>query len=163
MRAHDLQTALPTVGRTTPVTEAARLIAADGASAIVITGQTGAPLAIAAAVDILRLMLPTYVLDDQSLAGVIDDTGGAERWAAIDRRTIGDLVDDEGVTVRSILTVDADATVMEVAARMLDAHLPVAYVAGTPAESPGFVTLGAVLDAFLDSRPSDDTDRTTGR
>lgn len=161
VRAHDLQTTLPTVRRTTPVTDAAHLIASGDNAAIVITDRDGAPLAIAAAVDVLRLMLPTYVLDDLSLAGMIDEIGGAERWAAIDNKTIGDLVDDDGVTVRSILTVDADATVMEVAARMLDAHHPVAYVAGTPADKPGFVTLGAVIEAFLQSRPAADHGRGT--
>ncbi|MEP6478150.1 MAG: hypothetical protein ABJB03_02070 [Rhodoglobus sp.] len=134
--------------RTTNAVEGARLIARDRLAALVVADASGAPKAVVSSADVLGLLVPSYVLDDMSLAGVLDEAGAEEVWAQAAEHTIGELLDDDGVNVREILRIDADATLVEVAALMVDAHAQIAVVNGTNA-MPKFVTLPAVMDAIL--------------
>lgn len=149
MRARDLQTPLPIVDRTTMALDAARLIARDGLPALVVADEAGKPAAVISAVDVLGLLVPGYVLDDMSLAGVFDEKGSEELWAPGGKRVLGELLDDVGVRVRNILVVDAEATIVEVAARMAEAHAQLALVKSSATGEPGFVQLPAVMDAIL--------------
>jgi CBS domain-containing protein len=149
MRAVDLQVALPVVRRETTAVEAGRLIAEGGLVGLVIANDAGTPAAILSAVDVLQLMIPDYVLDDPSLAGVFDEEGARELWELLDKRTIAELIDDEGVAVRKILTADPEDTLIEVAARMVDARTQIARVKGAPDAAPMFVTLPSVMGAIL--------------
>ena len=149
MRAADLQVALPVVRRETTAVEAARLIAEGGLVGLVIANDAGTPVAILSAVDVLQLMVPDYVLDDPSLAGVFDEKGATELWESLDRRTIAELMDDNRVAVRKILAVDPGDTLIEVAARMVEARTQIVRVKGAPRESPVFVTLPSVMSAIL--------------
>lgn len=97
--------------------------------------------------DVLGLLVPSYVLQDMSLAGVLDEAGAEEMWSYADNHTIGELLDDDGVRVRELLSVDGDSTLIETAALMVDAHAQIAVVNKT--DPPMFVTLPAVMDAIL--------------
>jgi CBS domain-containing protein len=80
MRADDMQVSLPVVRRETTAVEAGRLIADSGLVGLVVANRQGVPAAIISAVDVLRLMVPGYLLDDVSLAGVFDEAGSGELW-----------------------------------------------------------------------------------
>jgi hypothetical protein len=149
MRAKDLQVRLPVVDRTTTAVAAARLIASDDLAALIVADDHGMPTAVIAAVDVLGLLVPEYVIEDIALAGVFDDRGSEEVWAKGARRDLGELLDDVGIRVHDILTVDSDATIVEVAARMVDAHAHIAYVADSSSQEPAFVLLPTVMDAIL--------------
>lgn len=149
MHASDLQDRFPVVARGTNAVEAARLIAADHRAGLVIADKKGIPVAVVSAVDVLGLLVPAYVRDDMALAGVLDEKAAEEVWDRASDRTIGDLLDDDNVRIYDLLTVDADATVLEVAAQMADARVQIALVAGVPGEEPWFVTLPVVMDAIL--------------
>ncbi|WP_427007749.1 hypothetical protein [Pseudarthrobacter sp. H2] len=140
---------LPVVRRETTAVEAGRLIAEGGLVGLVIADSAGIPVAILSAVDVLQLMVPDYVLDDPSLAGVFDEKGAGELWEHLDERTIGELLDDDGVTVSRILTIEPEDTLIEMAARMVDARTQIARVSGSPDDAPTFVTLPAVINAIL--------------
>ncbi|MGO4588543.1 hypothetical protein [Paenarthrobacter sp. 2TAF44] len=152
MRAADLQVSLPVIHRETTAVEAGRLIAGGGMVGLVIANDAGTPVAIVSAVDVLQLMIPDYVLDDPSLAGVFDEKGAAELWDVLDRRTIAELIADDRVAVRKILTVDPGDTLIEVAARMVEARTQIVRVRGPRHETPMFVTLPAVMSAILQDR-----------
>lgn len=149
MHASDIQGRFPVVGRGTSAVEAARLIAAEHRAALVIADKEGAPVAVVSSVDVLGLLVPPYVLDDMTLAGVFDEKSAEEVWGQAANRTIGELLDDDGVRIYDLLTVDADATVLEVAAQMADSRVQIAMVAGPSGGEPWFVTLPAVMDAIL--------------
>lgn len=149
MRARDLQTAMPVVNRDTTAMEAAKLIAGSNVVGLVIADRRGVPVALVSAIDVLTLMLPGYLLDDLSLAAVFDEQGAEDLWGNLRQRTIGELIDDEGVATRRILTVEPDDTVVEVAARMAGTRSQLALVAGSPADHPSFVTLPAVMEAIV--------------
>ncbi len=149
MHASDLQDRFPVVGRDTNAVEAARLIAADHRAGLVIADKKGTPVAVVSAVDVLGLLVPAYVRDDMALAGVLDEKAAEEVWDRASVRTIGDLLDDDDVRIYDLLTVDADATVLEIAAQMAEARAQIAMIAGVAGDEPWFVTLPVVMDAIL--------------
>ena len=149
MRVSELAISLPVVDRETSVVTAAQIIARDSRASIVVANAVGHPVAAIAAIDVLRVLVPRYVMDDVSLAAVFDEKGADEVWRDVPERTIGELVDDDESRVLDILEVEPDDTLLEVAARMADARAVVALVKGASGESLKFVTLPAVLDAVL--------------
>lgn len=149
MLVSDLAIPLPMVDRTTSVVVAAQIIARDSRVSIVVADRSGHPVAAISAVDVLRGLVPGYVLDDVSLAAVFDEKGADEVWADVPDRTIGDLLDDDESRALNILEVDADTTLLDVAAQMASRHVVIAFVKGSPVGAPKFVTVPAVLDAVL--------------
>ena len=149
VHASDLQVGIPMVDRHTSALTAARLIAKRHFAGLVIADEHGNPIATLSAVDVLRVMVPGYIRDDMSLAGVFDERGAEEVWEHLDGRTIGELLDDDGVNLFDLLRVDADATLVEIAAQMAEARVLVALVAGTEKDTPAFVTLPSVMEAIL--------------
>ena len=148
MRASDIHKALQPITRVTTALEAARLIAADRLAALVIANDAGTPVAVVSAVDVLGLLVPSYIMSDLSLSGVFDESGAQEIWAGSAQRTIAELLDDTGVRKHELLIVDADATLVEIAAQMADERAQIALVRGTENE-PRFVLLPDVMDAII--------------
>lgn len=149
MRVSEIAVSLPTVDRDMSVLMAAQIIARDSRASIVVADATGRPEAVISAIDVLRALVPRYVLDDASLAAVFDEKGADEIWSEVHVVTIGELIDDDQSRVLTILEVDPDATLLEVAARLSEKRTLVAFVTGSDAREPKFVTLPAVLDAVL--------------
>ncbi len=97
----------------------------------------------------LRLALPRYVLDDPSLGRVWDEASAdllADRMAG---RTVADLVAaldiEDG---RPETTVDGDATMVEIAAVMASAHVPVVAVVDKGTYI-GVVTVNRLVERLL--------------
>ena len=149
MHASDIATTLPIVDRNTQALKAANLIAVDDAGGLIVANLEGQPVGVVAAVDILRLLLPGYLRDDMSLAAVVDEKGAEEMWTTAANRTLGELIDDDAVRMPELIEVDADATIVEIAAIMADARAYVVLVRAPKSEKPKFVTLPAVMDAIV--------------
>ena len=149
MRISELAITLPVVERGMSALAAAHIIARDSRASIVVADAHGKPAAVISAVDVLRALMPRYVLDDVSLAAVFDEKGADEVWSEVPVQTIGELIDDEESRVLKILEVDSDATLLDVAAHMAQERTLVAMLRGVAGETPKFVTLPAVLDAVL--------------
>jgi CBS domain-containing protein len=128
---------------------AAQIIARDSRASIVVADARGKPEAVISAVDVLRALVPRYVLGDVSLAAVFDEKGADEVWDEVPIQTIGELIDDEESRVSSILEVEPDATLLDVAAQMAQERALVAVVKGPKSDPSKFVTLPALLDAVL--------------
>lgn len=147
MRAHDLEVSLPLVDHHTSALDAARMIAGERLATLVVADEAGRPSSVVSAIDVLGLLIPSYLRDDTFLSGVLDELGSDEIWDEARRRTVGELLEDDAVDVHDILTVEPDATLVEVATRMADARATIALVeGGGPAR---FVTLPSVMDAIL--------------
>ena len=126
------------------------IVVGGGLAGLVIADDTGTPVAIVSAVDVLRLLIPGYVVEDMALAGVFDERGAEEVWSHAADRKIGELVDDDKVHIHEILKIDADATPDEIAAEMADARVQIAMVRPIDQDAPpGFLTLPAVIEAIL--------------
>jgi hypothetical protein len=135
--ASDLQVSLPTLNRRTPAVVAARLFARGSHEALVVSDDDGAPAAVISAPDVLGILVASEPAEE-----------GADT-------TIGDLLDDSGTRVAPIVRVDADASLLEIAACMADARTPIAVVDGDP-RAPRFIPLALVLDAVLAARGHSD-------
>lgn len=149
MRAIDLRTPLPVVDRNTTALDAAHLVATGGLPGLVVADPSGKPVAVLSSVDVLGLLVPNYVMEDMSLAGVFDEQAAEEVWAHVGERTLAELLDDDGVRVHDILKVDADASLVEIAAQMVDAHAQIALLKEPAGTEPGFILLPAVMQAIL--------------
>lgn len=149
MRARDLASALPIVDRSMSAIDALRLIARDDLLGVVVVDATGHPAELVSTVDVARMMLPRYVRSDLSLANVLGEVGTDDLHDELRDRTVGDLVDAEEVTTRRVLTVDGDAHLVEITARLVDARAQVALVHDDSRDEPVFVTLPMVLDAIV--------------
>ena len=161
MHASDLQTCITMVDRHTSAQRAAKLIAAGGLPGLVIADAKGKPVTVVSAADVLGLMIPSYIREDMSLAGVFDERGAEEIWQHLEGRTIGDLLDDDGVHTFDLIKVAANATVVEVAAHMAEARAQIALVDGTQDSEPAFVTLPTVMKAILSFKPTPDDAETS--
>lgn len=157
MRASELETSLPLVDLHTPALDAARMIAGERLAVLVIADASGRPSSLVSAIDVLGLLIPSYLRDDRFLSGVLDENGSDEVWAEARRRTIGELVEDDAVDVHDIVAVEPDATLVEVAALMAEERTSVALVIRGDGP-PRFVTLPTVMEAILglaDRHPDD--------
>lgn len=151
MRANDLQVATPTVHRGTTAREAGRLIASGVRIGLVIANEAGVPEATVSATEVLRLMLPGYVLDDFSLAHVLGEADSEEVWEHLEQRTIGELVDDEAVPLHDLVVVNSDDTVLEIAAAMVEAKSQLALVGPLAAGPAALISLPAVMTAIVEA------------
>lgn len=159
MHVSDLAIPLPIVGRDTTAVAAAKIIAHGERVSLVVADAAGRPVAVVSAVDLLRILIPRYLLGDASLAAMFDERGADEVWAETGDRTIGELLDDDESRVLTLLRVDGDATVLEAAAQFAQERAVVAVVDGMPGAEPRFVMLPALLEAILRLRePSSDRD-----
>jgi CBS domain-containing protein len=148
MRAADLAQPLPLVVRDRSVADAGRVIADHGRIGVVVCDRSGTPIGMITALDVFRLALPDYLVDDPSLAATLDEHSIADLIERLRRKTVGEVIEDGSVRLRPVPTVDAEANVLEVAAVLVSAGTTVAVVAGDP-DRPRFVTLPTVLDAIV--------------
>ncbi len=149
MHASEIAAPLTVVDRSTPALDAVRLIADRDLVGLVVAEADGHPSAVVSSVDLVRFMLPGYLLDDLSLTNTVGDVGLADLNQGLQDRTVGDLVDDSGVEVRAVPLVPADAGPVEIAARMVDARTQVTLVEQPAGAAPVFVTLPGLLDAIV--------------
>ena len=128
--------------------DAVRLMAEQRLPGLVVTDPQGRPLTILPASEVVRLLVPAYIQDDPSLAGVLGEQ-------AADR--IADKLG--GKSVEQVLpksaphmpTVNSDDTIVEVAAVMARDHSPlVAVVAGK--QLLGVITASRLLEVVLRGR-----------
>ncbi len=82
MHAEDIVEEFPVVSVDSNALDAARMMAEHRLPGIVVTDSSGLPYAVLPASQVVRFIVPSYVQDDPSLAGVIDeswaDQGGRE-------------------------------------------------------------------------------------
>lgn len=152
MHLRDIAISLPVLTRSTTGLDAARRIAGDRLAALVVADASGHPASVLPASAVLGLLIPRYLREDPRLAAVLDDATADELWEAAGRHTVGELLDREGVRVFDVVTVDPDATLVEVATLMAAAGTSIALLGGDPPGGPWFLTLPAVLDAALAAR-----------
>lgn len=151
MRATDIRTAIPMVDRDLSVAEASRVIADSGKTGVVVGNGPAGPIGVITALDVLRLALPDYLLEDSSLAATLDEQAIEEMIAPLRDKSLAEVIGDHAVTVHDVPEVDADATTLEVAAVLVSAGCPIAVISDSHGDDRRFVTLAAVLHSVLDT------------
>jgi len=145
VRAEQIAEEFPEVALDSDALEAVRLLATHRLPGLVVTDTAGTPVTILPASQVVRLLVPHYVQDDPSLAGVLSES-------------MADRVADKlgGKTVKEVLPkpppemtmVKADDTIVEVAAAMARNRSPLVAVMGRDG-LVGVITATRLLEVAL--------------
>jgi CBS domain-containing protein len=147
VQAQQIAEDFPVVALDSNALDAVRLLATRRLPGLVVTNAAGKPVTVLPASQVVRLLVPAYVQEDPSLAGVLSES-------------MADHVGDKlgGKTVEAVLpkpppamaTVKSDDTIVEVAAIMARNRLPlVAVMSGEGLV--GVITAARLLEVALGS------------
>lgn len=144
MRARDLVEAYETVGLDSDALEAARLMAEQRLPALLVVDEAGAPKAILPASQMIKIVVPGYVIEDPTLAAVIDEHHADRLCSALKGRTVRDCLSK---TTPPPAVAAPDGTALEVAALMAQARSPL--VAVVEKDKAGVRLLGVITASRL--------------
>ncbi|WP_409426399.1 CBS domain-containing protein [Mycobacterium sp. SMC-11] len=145
MQAEQIAEEFPVVTIDSDALAAARLLAEHRLPGIVVTDAAGKPYAVLPASQVVRFIVPGYVQDDPSLAGVLSETAADRSAEKLRGKTVRDVLPEH---LRDVPAADADATVIEVAAMMARLHSPLIAVV-KDGELHGVITASRLLAAAL--------------
>ncbi|WP_343601493.1 CBS domain-containing protein [Mycobacterium sp.] len=145
MRAQDIAEDFPVVGIDGDALDAARMLAENRLPGIVVTDTDGKPYAVLPASQVVRFIVPRYVQDDPSLAGVLNESMADRAAEKLGGKKVRDVLPDHLLNVPS---AHADDTIIEVAALMARHRSPLLAVVkdGT---LHGVITASRLLAAAL--------------
>lgn len=127
--------------------ESLRVLVSAGLPGLVVEDVDG--FVVVPASQVLRVALPTYVRDDPSLARVWDEASSDALASTIADLTVADLVRAlERPARRPATVVDGDATLLEIAAVLSAAHVPLVAVVDH-GEFLGVVSVNGVVDRLV--------------
>ncbi len=125
MRADELAEDLPTVALDSPARDAAVLLAERRLPGLVVLDADGRPHSILPASQVVAFIVPSYVRDDPSLAGVLGELAADKIADRLAGETVASLLPEEPT---ELPRVNADDTIVEVAAVMARLHCPLVAV-----------------------------------
>ncbi|MFG2479862.1 CBS domain-containing protein [Streptomyces fagopyri] len=149
MRARDLAVEYEAISVDSDALEAARLMAEHRLPALLVVDERGAPKAILPASQMIKILVPAYVVDDPTLAAVVDERHADRLCEALTGRKVRDCLSK---TTPPPAIAAPDDTALEVAAQMARVRSPlVAVVDKDQAGAPllGVITASHLLERLL--------------
>ncbi|MFE3853056.1 CBS domain-containing protein [Streptomyces griseorubiginosus] len=134
MRARDLAVEYETVSVDSDAMEAARLMAEHRLPGLLVLDERGEPKAILPASQMVKVLVPTYVIEDPTLAAVVDEKHADRLCAALAGRRVGNCLPGKAEPPP---VADPDDTALEVAALMARVRSPLVAVAERNITEPG--------------------------
>jgi CBS domain-containing protein len=125
MHAEDIAEDFPVVTIDSNALDAARMLAEHRLPGIVVTDSSGQPYAVLPASQVVRFIVPRYVQDDPSLAGVLDESMANHAAEKLAGKTVRDVLPEH---LLDIPAANADDTIIEVAALMARLRSPLVAV-----------------------------------
>ena len=147
MRADEIAVEYPAVRLDTPAVEAARLLAENKLPGIVVTDEAGHPRSILPGSQVLRFIIPSYVQEDVTLAGLLDDSAVRDFCGRLTTTTVADVLPAKP---QHLPVVEPDATPLEMAALMAGVRSPLVAVVAD-GDLVGVVTAAHLLEVLLPS------------
>lgn len=147
MHARDLAEDYPLVRLTDDALEAARLIARQRRPGVVVVDADNHPVTVLPGSQVLRFIVPGYVLEDPSLARVYDERSADACVNRLTGRTVEEMLPPEERR-HDLPQVSGEATVIECAATMARLHSPLLVVSDDH-RIHGVVTASHLLDVIL--------------
>ncbi|MEU9409583.1 CBS domain-containing protein [Streptomyces sp. NPDC048281] len=144
MRARDLAVEYQSVSVDSDALEAARLMAEHKLPALLVLDGRGEPKAILPASQMVKVLVPAYVVEDPALAAVVDEQHADRLCQALAGRRVGDCLSN---TAPAPPIADPDDTALEVAALMARVRSPLVAVATK--DKAGTRLLGVVTASHL--------------
>lgn len=145
MRAHQIAEDFPTVASDSNALEAVRLMADRRLPGLVVIDAAGRPLTILPASQVVRLLVPAYVQDDPSLAGVLSESTADRIADKLGRKTVAEVLPKQSSTMPAVAS---DDTIIEVAAVMARDHSPLVAVVSDK-QLVGVITASRLLEVAL--------------
>lgn len=124
---------------------AVTLLAENRLPGLVVTDPVGKPLSIVPASQVVRILVPQYVQDDPSLAGVLSESMADRVADKLRGKKVKALIPDDGP---ELAVVNDDDTIIEVAAVMARLRCPLAVVMRGD-EPVGVITASRLLQLVL--------------
>ncbi|MFG2369375.1 CBS domain-containing protein [Streptomyces mirabilis] len=144
MRARDLAVEYETVGVDSDALDAARLMAEHRLPALLVLDERGAPKAILPASQMIKILVPGYVVEDPTLAAVVDERHADRLCEALAGRKVRDCLSK---TAPPPAIAAPDDTALEVAAQMAQVRSPL--VAVVDKDKSGTRLLGVITASHL--------------
>jgi CBS domain-containing protein len=145
VHARDIAEDFPVVGLDSSAIDAARLLAEHRLPGVVVTDESGHPAAVLPASQVVRFIVPGYVQDDPSLAGVLNESMADRCAEKLGGKKVREVLPEH---LRDVPTVDANDTIIEVAAIMARHRSPLLAVV-KDGELQGVITASRLLAAAL--------------
>ena len=145
MHAEDMAEEFPVVTIDSNALDAARMLAEHRLPGIVVTDTSGRPYAVLPASQVVRFIVPTYVQDDPSLAGVINESWADHAAEKLGNKSVRDVLPEHLLDIPS---AKADDTIIEVAALMAQLRSPLIAVL-KDGRLHGVITASRLLAAAL--------------
>lgn len=131
----------PVIGLDADAWEAVTMLAEHRLPGLVVTDPDGRPHSILPASQVVRILVPSYVQDDPSLAGVLSESMADRIADKLKGKTVRSLVPHEPP---ELAVVNHDDTIVEVAAVMARLQCPLAAVMENK-ELVGVITASRLL------------------
>ena len=147
MRAEQIAQDFPVVSIDSSALEAARMLAEHQLPGLLVTDASGKPYAVLPASQVVRFVVPRYVQDDPSLAGVLNESMADRCADKLSGKKVRDVLPEHLVDVPS---AKADDTIIEVAALMARLRSPLIAV-DKDGRLHGVITASRLLAAALRS------------
>jgi CBS domain-containing protein len=145
MHAEEIAEDFPVVTIDSDALDAARMLAEHRLPGIVVTDSSGQPYAVLPASQVVRFIVPQYVQDDPSLAGVLNESVADRVADKLGGKKVRDVLPEHLLDVPS---ANADDTIIEVAALMARLRSPLIAVK-KDGKLHGVITASRLLAAAL--------------
>lgn len=145
MRAEDIVEDFPVISIDSNALDAARMLAEHRLPGLLVTDNSGNPYAVLPASQVVRFIVPRYVQDDPSLAGVLNESVADRAAEKLSGKKVRDVLPDHLV---DISPANADDTIIEVAALMARLRSPLIAVV-KDGKLHGVITASRLLAAAL--------------
>lgn len=146
MRAEEIAEDYPVVAIDSDAMEAARLLAEHRLPGLVVTDSAGKPCAVLPASQVVRFIVPGYIQDDPSLAGVLSETVADRAAEKLRGKTVRDVLPEH---LHDMPTAGAAETLIEVASAMARLRSPLIAVV-KDGKLHGVITASRLLAAALE-------------
>lgn len=145
MHAEDIAEEFPVVTTDSNALEAACTLAEHRLPGLLVTDSSGRPYAVLPASQVVRFIVPTYVQDDPSLAGVINESMADRAAEKLGGKVVRDVLPEH---LTDVPAANADDTIIEVAALMARFRSPLIAVM-KEGKLLGVITASRLLDAAM--------------
>lgn len=135
----------PVVGLASDAWDAVTELARRRLPGLIVTDASGRPVAILPASQVVRILVPRYVQDDPSLAGVLSESVADRVADTLRGKTVSALLPDDRP---ELAVVNHDDTIVEVAAVMARLRCPLAAVTAHD-RLIGMITASRLLELAL--------------
>ncbi len=150
MHAGEIVDEFPIVDIGSPARDAVRLLAEHRLTGLVVgTDSSDKPYAVLPASQVVGFLVPAYVQDDPGLARVLTESMADHAADKLNGKTIRDLLPSKA---QQVPVVDADDTIIEVAAIMARMHSPLVTVV-KDGKLLGVITASRLLAEVLKQKP----------